>query len=101
MTSGTFFLSGRIKGSRAYVTHDGFLTTTGSTSNTALISFNKKNTKAKLYWDIDSDNSLGKSDTLIGKFKVKRNVAKEIWGDNNGSYALSGCSLLTTGEDFI
>ena len=90
MTSGNFYLSGHIKGSRAYVTHDGFLTTTGSTSNTALISFNKKNTKAKLYWDKDSDNSLGKSDTLIGKLKVKKNVAKEIWGENNGNYARSG-----------
>ena len=90
MTSGTFFLSGHIKGSRAYVTHDGFLATTGSAGNTALISFNKKNTKARLYWDKDSDNSLSKSDALIGKFKVKKNVAKEIWGGNNGSYAWSG-----------
>ena len=90
MTSGNFYLSGHIKGSRAYVTHDGFLATTGSAGNTALISFNKKNTKARLYWDKDSDNSLSKSDALIGKFKVKKNVAKEIWGDNNGSYAWSG-----------
>ena len=72
MTSGTFFLSGHIKGSRAYVTHDGFLATTGSAGNTALISFNKKNTKARLYWDKDSDNSLSKSDALIGKFKVTK-----------------------------
>ena len=66
------------------------LMTTGSTSNTALISFNKKNTKAKLYWDKDSDNSLSKADPLIGKFKVKKNVSKEIWGNNNGNYAWSG-----------
>ena len=90
MTNGNFYLSGHTKGKRAYVTHDGVLTTTGSINNTALISFNKKNTKAKLYWDKNTDNSLDEADTLIGKFKVKKKVSKEIWGDNNGKYTWSG-----------
>ena len=95
MASGTFYLSGYMKGRRSYVTSDGFLTTAGNSSNTALISFNKKNTKAKLYWDKDNEavynNDFKKdNDPLIGKFKVKKSVANSIWGDNNGNYAWSG-----------
>ena len=94
MTSGNFYLSGHIKGSRAYVTHDGFLTTTGFTSNITLILFNKKNTKAKLCWNKYFDNSLGKFNILISKFRVQKNVSKQAWGGNNGNYAWSG--LLST-----
>ena len=95
MASGSFFLSGHIKGRRSYVTHDGALTIAGSVSNTAIISFNKKNTKANLYWDKDNEDVYNNdfrsdNDPLIGKFKVKKSVAKEIWGDNGGNYAWSG-----------
>ena len=95
MTSGTFFLTGYIKGERSYGTSDGFMTTGGIPSYTALISFNNKNTKAKIYWDKGNepvyDNDFkSDDDPLIGKFKVKKSVAKKIWGDNDGNFAWSG-----------
>lgn len=70
--------------------------TTGSIpSYTVLISFNKKNTKAKIYWDKGNepvyDNDFkSDNDPLIGKFKVTKSVAKKIWGWIDGKYSWSG-----------